>query len=31
MYFPKIKDDAGELGKDEIPEDIKPIIEKATQ
>lgn len=31
MYFPKIKDDAGELGKDEITEDIKPIIEKATQ
>ena len=30
MYFPKIKDDAGELQKDEITEDIKPIIEKAT-
>ena len=29
MFFPKIKDDAGELKKDEITEDIKPIIEKA--
>ena len=29
MYFPKIKDDAGELNKDEITEDIKPIIGKA--
>ncbi len=29
MYFPKIQDDAGELSKDEITEDIKPIIEKA--
>jgi len=31
MYFPKIKEDAGELGRDEITEDIKPIIEKAMQ
>jgi len=31
MYFPKIKDDAGELGKDEITEDIKPIIRKAME
>jgi len=30
MYFPKIKDDAGALNRDEITEDIKPIIEKAT-
>ncbi len=29
MYFPKIKQDAGELNQDEITEDIKPIIEKA--
>ena len=29
MYFPQIKDDAGELSRDEITEDIKPIIEKA--
>lgn len=31
MYFPKIKEDAGELNQDEITEDIKPIIEKAMQ
>lgn len=29
MYFPKIKQDAGELNQDEITEDIEPIIEKA--
>lgn len=29
MYFPKIKEDAGELQQDEITEDIKPIIRKA--
>tara|TARA_E500000331_G_scaffold147513_1_gene143626 strand:- start:3542 stop:4684 length:1143 start_codon:yes stop_codon:yes gene_type:complete len=29
MYFPKIKEDAGELNQDEITSDIKPIIEKA--
>ena len=29
MYFPKIKDDAGELNRDEITEDINPIIQKA--
>ena len=29
MYFPKIKEDAGELKQDEITEDIKPIIGKA--
>ena len=30
MYFPTIKEDAGELNQDEITSDIKPIIEKAT-
>jgi len=29
MYFPTIKEDAGELNQDEITSDIKPIIEKA--
>tara|TARA_R110000824_G_scaffold17703_2_gene71274 strand:- start:2371 stop:3513 length:1143 start_codon:yes stop_codon:yes gene_type:complete len=30
MYFPNIKEDAGELNRDEITSDIKPIIQKAT-
>ena len=29
MYFPSIREDAGELNQDEITEDIKPIIDKA--